>query len=244
MCMEKNTSIEKIREIEQEVFKIYDELVEIEEISTYKSILIGKKINLLISKLYYLVKNTINEDQNKREKILEKLKKYRILILISLIVFLIFPLIGLILSGTYLWLTLKLKEKLSELIKPEEKDDIFNKVTDLSNTVTNIYTFLEKKSEKRIQRLANERIDNMNQTLNVYLANTYLQLILSKETESDLVTVSNEVAIILVKMLQEDLETEESDLETLLSIAKIKISTENLKSELKLSRILPKMEEK
>ena len=112
--------------------------------------------------------------------------------------------------------------------------------TDIKCIVDNIYTFLEVKSNKRIERLQKERKNNMEETLKMNIANSWLEIVLGSDIAEENIsaTLPKEIEKIIVKILQEDLNTLETNLFILISMAKNRINENSvvLDEDLKLSR--------
>ncbi len=214
----------KLESIEKSLSECFKEILNNEELSYYKSILWAFKINLLQYKQYEIGLNINNIDLelNINKKKLDILKT--ILYLISTLLLLTYWPIG-ILSFIYAISNSKnIKNNLSYM------QNIFNNSRELfdkcDRIAKNCQTFIGKKMEVSAERF-NEQVNNKDviDLEPYYYAQNLIDLYISFGV---LMETTPEIEEIVIKILQSDLETEESNFMTLLNLAKEKLSEEKI----------------
>ena len=238
--MEKREILNLVKEFESEFSKIYYEVSDYDEISVYKKTLLSNKAYLLALKYKDFVTQIIDEDKKITEKIKNKYKLLIVTVIVTLTIVFFFPMLSLLPFIFELYILKSIKKLKSEALTKKDIEDIESIATDINCIVNNIHTFLEGKSNKRIERLQQERKNNLEDTLKINIANSWLEIVLGTDFDDKniLNTLPKEIEEIIVKMLQEDLDTLETDLLTLISMAKHKIKENSvvLDDDLKLSR--------
>lgn len=238
--MKKKEALTFAKEFEIEFSKIYYEVMGYDEISIYKKTLLSNKSYLLALKYKDFINKLIEEDKKATQKVKNRFKLMIITAVIELVSIFAFPLISFLPFIAEIYVLVSLKKLEKETLTKQDLVEIEKLATEISVIVENISTFLEAKSNKRIERLQNERKNNMEETLKINIANSWLEIVLesnfSKEALS--VTLPKEIEEIIIKILQEDLNLEEDNLFVLLDIAKNKIQENSivLEDELKLTR--------
>ena len=210
--------------VEGELTKCFKEILDNEELSYYKGVLWAFKVNLLELKQYEIGLNINNIDLelNINKKKLRILKT--ILYLISTLFLLTYWPVGILAFIYAIGNNIKIKDNLAYM------QNIFNNSRDLfakcDRIAQNCQTFIWKKMEISAERF-NEQINNK-EVINLepyYYAQNLIDLYINFD---ELMATTPEIEAIVVKMLQSDLETEESNFMTLLNMAKDKLSEEKI----------------
>ncbi len=210
--------------VEGELTKCFKEILDNEELSYYKGVLWAFKVNLLELKQYEIGLNINNIDLelNINKKKLRILKT--ILYLISTLFLLTYWPVGILAFIYAIGNSIKIKDDLAYM------QNIFNNSRDLfakcDRIAQNCQTFIGKKMEISAERF-NEQINNK-EVINLepyYYAQNLIDLYINFD---ELMATTPEIEAIVVKMLQSDLETEESNFMTLLNMAKDKLSEEKI----------------
>ena len=209
---------------EEKLTDSYSEILNYEELSYYKGVLIAFKVNLIQLKQYEVgieinnIDLKLNKDKNKI--LIMQIMMY----LISIITFFNFWPLG-IFSFAYTYKNVKeFKNNVAYM------QNIFNKSRDLfdkcDRIAQNCQTFINKKMTVGAERF-NEQINNK-EVIDLepyYYAQNLIDLYISFD---ELMDTTPEIKRIVVKMLQSDLGTTESDFMTLLNMAKEKLSEEKI----------------
>lgn len=239
--MERKKVIEYSDYIENEFSEIYYELMGCDEISVYKKSLLISKANLLALKYKKFADEIIEDDKKLKRKLQLKLKLMIIFAFIECVCIFLLPIAFIIPSIVKLYLLISSKKLEREVLTEKEWDEIRKTASNVETIVTNIETFLEVKSNKRVERLQEERKNNIKEALMIDVANRWLESFFDFEIDIDdnfTITMPKEIEDILIKMLQDDLKVEEDNLVTLLKMAMANIKSNNIveQDELKLTR--------
>ena len=217
-----------LMKLEKYINDLYFEIVSCEEISIYKDNLLEMKVNIL--------NNYLNDVKNvlSFQKKLDKISLYTYL----------FTLVSLLFIGVSLYIPL-LVNLISALVRVFIRKNVNQNIIDneieincLEITLANCQTFLESKTTKKIDSLEPVQDDDK---INVeIMANEFLQ----KYLNGEILQIDDNTKEVVINILKDDLGVEEQNLGVLLKLAKLKISRENLESELKLVRKNGKIDEK
>ena len=210
--------------VESDLSECFTNIMNKEELSYYKGVLLAFKINLLQLKQYTIGLNINNIDLKLNEDKKKIIVMHIMMYLISIITFFNFWPLG-IFSFIYSYKTSKKTQNNLASIQ-----DIFNKSRELfdkcDRIALNCQTFIGKKMEISAERF-NEQINNK-EVIDLepyYYAQNLIDLYISFDKLMD---TTPEIQDIVVKMLQNDLCATESDFMTLLNMAKEKLSEEKI----------------
>jgi len=235
--MTKKDALKELSEVENQISKIYYNIMSSNEISVYKEQLLSTKLNLLAFKIESISNSIIYYKKLETKKIVKKIILTILLEIISFVMIFISLAVSLIMQPIILLSAVKI---IGDYISNDEEKlnaRIIERLTEIRNIANNCDTFMTAKITKREERLSEQRMKLKAESLDVDLANEYLGNYINT---GELPEISDNIKETLIKMLQEDLETEESDLEALLSLASDKFLMKNLNEELKLNMILIK----
>ncbi len=213
-----------LEKVEQDLTKCFNDILSNEELSYYKGVLWAFKVNLIQLKQYEIGLNINNIDLelniNKKKLVILK----AILYLISTLLLLTYWPVGILAFVYAIGNNIKIKDNLAYMQKIfNESRDLFSKCDRIAQ---NCQTFIGKKMEISAERF-NEQINNK-EVIDLepyYYAQNLIDLYISFD---ELIDTTPEIEEIVVKILQSDLETEESDFMTLLDMAKEKLSEEKI----------------
>lgn len=216
-------------EIEKEAFEIYKKVMDDIKLPEYYLYELLQKNEYLRSRLYSVLNlinlvldDEVNKDFYNRTKVF-------ITSVINALLLIIVPSVGIITSGIYsFYLLNKLsKTKNEELTKLEEElRALIDRINSVVINIDNNEVFLKKKvkelTKERIEEVSHDK-EKVNRILEAnILIQDYLNYgKLPKSAKEDV----KEVA---VNMLRQDLNSNETDLETLLNLAKKQISLDTL----------------
>ena len=209
---------------ERDLSKCFNDILSNEELSYYKGVLLTFKVNLIQLKQYEIGLNINNIDLelniNKKKLTILNIIMY----LISTLFLLTYWPIGILSFVCAISNSRNIKNNLAYM------QNIFNNSRDLfakcDRIAQNCQTFIGKKMEISAERF-NEQV-NSKETINLepyYYAQNLIDLYINFD---ELMVTTPEIEAIVVKMLQSDLETEESNFMTLLNMAKEKLSEEQI----------------
>lgn len=203
-------------EIEQDFLETYQEIMYVEEISSYKNALLDNKMKMITKSLNNLLLEIDCYKNSQTQKFTDRFKALLIMLLISIIALLFNPLIGL---GSGLLSTIGIF-KLHNQIKEEKESvnfkHIIKSVKSKLKSLEKLKNILGVKAQKREVLLQRERVMTGKNCLDIDLAN----IALGKYLDTlELPEMSKDVKIALIKMLQEDLHSKENNLSVLLDLA-------------------------
>lgn len=205
---------EKIEQIDKETFKIFCDVSENKEISVYKNMLLNAKLDILESSLETTLITLLNTETKK----INKLLKFQKLILgscaVAFVLLFINPIIGLCIYLLNLLMFIKVNNKdLKETISIDETNTYLEKVKQMETLFQNCRTFLNVHTNYELEH-REEDLEN-DDLRKIDLANEHIEIAL---LNSGNVEIPEEIQGIMIKMLQADLETDESDLNKLMQM--------------------------
>ena len=230
----------ELESVEKDLGECFTNIMNNEELSYYKGVLLAFKVNLLQLKQYTIGLNINNIDLKLNEDKKKIIIMHIMMYLVSIITFFNFWPLG-IFSFIYSYKTSKKTQNNLASIQT-----MFNKSRELfdkcDRIAKNCQTFIDKKLEVGAERF-NEKINNK-EVIDLepyYYAQNLIDLYVNFDK---LIETNPEIEEIVVKMLQSDLETEECDFMTLLNMAKNKISEDKiLEKKLKSEELYQKYDE-
>ena len=214
----------ELEQVYRDLSKCFSDILDNEELSYYKGVLWTFKVNLLQLKQYEIGLNINNIDLelNINKKKLTILKTLMYLMSI-LFLFTYWP-VGILTFAYAISNSKNIKNNLAYMQNIfNESRDLFDKCDRISQ---NCQTFIIKKMEISAERF-NEQVNNK-EVIDLepyYYAQNLIDLYINFD---ELMETTPEIEEIVIKMLQSDLETEESDFMTLLNMAKNKLSEEQI----------------
>ena len=227
----KQKGIKILNEVSNEAFEIQKEALDDKEHQEYYLYELLQKNKYLKSRIEESLK-LINEDLEEKFK-QDKIKRLNLLLLgifgiissivapgaISMLITLIY--------GITAYKDIKTRlEKMKDNSLPKEMLDVFQKITGITTNIENNETFILKKvkeiSKKRLEEVKTNPI-KVNKILE---ANIIIQDYINYERLPQ--QISEDIKLIIVNMLRQDLNSNETDLETLLKQAKEKVSLDTL----------------
>ncbi|MBQ7031646.1 MAG: hypothetical protein IJY87_00340 [Bacilli bacterium] len=239
--MNKIELYKEIDSVEQQISRIYFEIMDQNEISPYRRGLIEEKLNLLAMKLEAIVGSIGIINHIEITEIKKKMKRTGILSILVLVLMFINPLLALPVNLYTMHRLMKLRGLLFNKKEDEQAEEVEKQLKTISIMVQNCDTFMNAKYKKREERIISESSDRDQEISKINAANEALGYILFGGNVTEL---PEELKFYITKMLQEDLETDEETLEVLVNMAREKISIETLNNELDLKMQLIKIEEK
>lgn len=231
--------------VEKEFYKIYSELIDAEEISLYKSELLKTKIVILAEYLSDYIQDLNDYNKELKTKYKKMINITYIVTLLSILVIFLNPWLPAIVNLICMFIRTKIHKNYQENNKGTYIEDECNGMMIL---IQNCFTFLEKKERNREEAVAKQCRNNPEKIREIIMSNFILQSYLESDDVGDINEMifccDEKIKISLIQILQDDLHTDNNNLEELLATAKEKVSVEILAKELKLSRNLSKKDEK
>ena len=225
--MDKELLIKKVEDINKEVTKIFDIVCDEKEISMYKIQLLNSKLNLLSNSLDETMLTLLNGTSFELKWFMLRQTITIILSIIALIIMFFSLPIGLIIAGisgvSWFKLSREANIKAKEIIKVDEVVNIANEMVPIFD---NCYTFLNGRTNYNLENKPEELEDEELRKIN--LANHHIELVMANNTKD---LIPEEIQETMIKLLQDDLQTDERDLEKLLEIAVKKIISEQRQNE-------------
>ena len=238
----KKEMYEEIDKTEKEVDKIYFEITNSDTISQYKKNLLLQKLMLLHSKIESMIKG-INLCRDTETKFLKK--KYIIcviLIILNSIFLVLAPLVSLpifFLLMTNLSSATKLISGMDKMKNEKELEEQINRLDILFH---NCEMFLNKKTNKYMEHLKEGINKNNEEVMILAYANDLLGYYLIEE--ENIPEYSIEVKDALIKMLQDDLQTDVESLDELIELDKNKLEYQTINEEMNLGMNITTLERK
>ena len=234
--MTKKEIYDEVQILEHKLSKVYYEIMNAENISFFHNYKINKKLLLITENLTELFSEY--EFNNKLEKL--KLLCLALLSSFNAIISFLFILTQNPCAMATLFFGLYTSFKGMKLCKQDPNIDTELKKTlnDMFIITTNCETFINKKMKNYELRITNELEEKNENIVAFFLANNILQSYLEGEIAE--IPNNNKINQIIVRILQEDLNTDINDIEVLMAMAKDKISREKISEELQLARKNPK----
>lgn len=235
--MKKFDRLNTIRNIILEIDKIYYEIMDADEISYYRNMLLAEKLNLIYQKLE-LETTLYTQKSSEAHNKIKKLEKLMILLSLSLLAltFLLPIELLILLAVCYMSLQVKVFSKIEELrgdtISLEESEEIEIISKNVAIVLSNINTFSEAKYRKSIVNMASKSehyIDEIEYNTAVSLLEFYLHTDMP-------ILVSHNIEYIIVNILKNDLNTSVNDIQELINLAKLRMKEESKEQTLSLNR--------
>ena len=232
--MNKEELYKEIDGVEQQISRIYFDIMDQSEISPYKKCLLEEKLNLLTMKLESVIFAITFINHNETQELRKKLKRTGILSILVLILMFINPLIALPLNLYTMHRLMKLKDQLFNKKDEERAKEVEQQLRTIKIIAQNCDTFMTSKYKKREERILEESIISDINHANAILGNILYT--------GKIIELPDEIKFYVIKMLQDDLETKEESLEELVKMAREKMSIETLNDDLELKLNLVKIE--
>lgn len=203
-------------EAEQEFLRVYNDLMRNDEVSLLKNDILDNEIQILALSFKNILLEIDMYRNNQRENYIKKLQLILLLIIVSLIIAIINPFFGVI--GTLLCIRgfFKTRDNAIEDIEHLEFKTIINNVKNKLDSLEELKSILNIKNKKREARLEKERLKSKKGYLAIDLANKALGVYL---TTLEIPNMSDTVQWALIRMLQDDFNTKETNIEVLLNLA-------------------------
>lgn len=220
-----------LKEIEDEVFEIYKEVLEEKDYQEYYLLELVQKneyLNSRTCKVLETFNQGLKEEQDKRKK---KRTKMILFGLFSILTSILAPTeISLIVSTAYIIIAGRDIKKVLEQRKnaTDEKEalELFQKIASLSTNIENNRTFITKKIKEASKSRVETSKKEPEKVNKVIAANSMIQDYLNYDRLPE--NVDEDIKNTAVNMLRQDLNSNNTDLETLLREAKEKVSLDTL----------------
>lgn len=213
--MEKDLLIKKVEDINKEVNKIFDMVTDENEISVYKSQLLYAKLNLLSDSLDETMVTLLGGTILEVKWFMLRRTLAIILAIISLITMFINLPVGLALIGVAGFSIHKLNRE--GMIKSQELlrvDGITKTANEMVTVFDNCYSFLNGRTNSELESKPEKLEDKDLRKIDI--ANHHIEFVMATGIKED---IPLDIQNVMIKMLQDNLGTDESDLEKLLEIA-------------------------
>jgi len=209
-------------DIERELNKIFDIVSSENEISLYKGSLLEQKINLLELKMVEILNQLIVKYNTKSDS-LEKITRFlRIMLIVDTLIMFVNPLLG---ASLHVLTTFSYYKVIMEIGKHRKESKKVNPILEHGDSIEviidNCRRFLEARTNEELEYKDGELEDRELRMIN--LANEHIELIVNGATIDG---IPNEMQEMMVKILQENLGTDEKDFDKLLYMATEKIAAE------------------
>lgn len=212
---------------------IYYEVIDTEEISYYRKLLLSRKGILIYEKLDSEIKNFLEEDLITQDKIQKYIQYCKVIGIISLLLSLVSPYILVVLIFILFKMTNKIQKMSESLITKEENDDLKKTLKEMAIVTQNIDTFVTTKHRKYQQ---NDQKYYISETY-YYDYNLINKMLLIILTSNMRMNVPIEVKNAMISILQSDLNTNIDDFEELIKMAREQLSQESIEKEMCLNRV-------
>lgn len=220
-----------LREIEDEVFEIYKEVLEEKDYQEYYLLELVQKNEYLNSRLCKVLETFNQGLKEEQEKSKKKKVKMILFALFSILTSILAPVeISLIVSTAYIIIAGRDIKKVLEQRKnasvEKEVLELFQKITNITTNIENNRTFITKKikesSKNRVETFKKEP----RKVNKVLAANSMIQDYLNYDKLPE--CIDEDIKNTAVNILKQDLNSNNGDLETLLREAKEKVSLDTL----------------
>lgn len=226
----KEQGISLLEEVEIKAFEIYKKALASKEFSEYYLLELMKQNDLLktdVNTALNMIKKGLKEEKASSKKDRYKLVTVgTICVLISMSV----PITTLILLPTYVALVSKYLKNRNEIIRNKiienEQTYISKKEKDIMTNIDNNETFLRKKYKELSKSRISKIEENPERIYKVMNANIIIQDYINYGKEPD--NIDEETKKVVISMLRQDLDTKETDLKTLLEMAKAEVKQEEI----------------
>lgn len=213
----------------KEAFKIFNIMLDNDKLPNYYLVQLAQRNETLkneVLKALYVFKTSLE-----REIISDRLERILIIFstLLNIGLLLTVPLVGLATSLVYGYNIIKLinsKRKKIQEHPEKELDSVIDKENDIMNNIKNNEMMILRKTIKNLKENTLDAVGNPQKALLVMEANSIIQDYLETGIIPKNIDDAHKKAII--NILQKDLNTDETDLETILKEAKIKVSEDTL----------------
>lgn len=231
----KELGIRLLDDVERKAFEIYKKALDSKEYSEYYLLELMKQNESLkedIASALAIINKGLEEEINKSKK-----ERFKMATLGTICVFtsMFIPMVSLIVIPTYGYLLVKylkkVKEKTGNDALLKESLDVFQKVTGIMTNIENNETFLNKKYKELTKGRIDELKGNSTKINRIMDANIIIQDYINYDRLPE--SIDEETKKTIINMLQQDLDTKETNLETLLTMAKTNVSKDTLSKELK-----------
>lgn len=220
---------------ERKAFEIYKKALDSKEFSEYYLLALMRQNESLkedIASALAIINKGLEEEINKARK-----ERFKMATLGTACVFasIFIPMVSLIVVPAYGFLLVKylkkVKEKTGNDALLKESLDVFQKVAGIMTNIENNETFLNKKYKELTKNRIDELKENSTKVNRIMDANIIIQDYINYERLPE--SIDEETKKTIINMLQQDLDTKETNLEALLMMAKINVSKDTLSKELK-----------
>lgn len=220
-----------LKEIEDEVFEIYKEVLEEKDYQEYYLLELVQKNEYLNSRLCKVLETFnqgLKEEQDKRKKKRIKMILYGVF---SILTSILAPAgISIVVSTAYIIIAGRDIKKVLEQRKNEsiEKEalELFQRIGSISTNIENNRTFITKKIKEASKSRVETSKKEPEKVNKVIAANSMIQDYLNYDRLPE--CVDEDIKNTAVNMLRQDLNSNNADLETLLREAKEKVSLDTL----------------
>ena len=224
--MEFDNSFKKILDIEKELNNIFSIVTSEKEISSYKSMLLSMKLNILKDILDNIILSLMQESIINIYNTLKYQKVNFILFIVAFVLLFINPTVGLSLNLFSWFLKFKLDKKMFEAKNDMHRVEEINEKTRLmSITFDNCNRFLNARTNVMLE----SREDEINdiELKKIELGNETIQIAIMGGFKDNIPVELQEV---VKNILQDDLKTDEEDIDKLIQMAGEKLSGESTKN--------------
>ena len=237
--MERINRFQDIDFLEDEFSKIYYDLIDCKEVSVFQKYLMYSKMLKIGNEYEKVVNEIMDNDRKNNALITKKLKVSMVIAILTLLLIFVAPIFTIPMAIFQVYNLKKIDYLKGQTMNKSEYTRFSEKVHGIKNILDNISTFIAVKEHARIEKMHLEREQNFLDALSINVANSFLETFFNSDMDlNEQIWISPQVANALVKILQEDLHTEENNLMNLLGIAKEKMQAKELEEEiaLKLTR--------
>lgn len=231
----KELGIRLLDDVERKAFEIYKKALDSKEYSEYYLLELMKQNESLkedIASALAIINEGTAEELDKVRK-----EKYKTVTLATagVVTTMFVPTMGVILipsSVALVGLYLKKRKKVMNTdTMLKETSDRFRKVTNILTNIENNETFLNKRYKELTKDRVDELKENPTKVNRIMDANIIIQDYINYDRLPE--SIDEETKKTIINMLQQDLDTKETNLETLLTMAKTNVSKDTLSKELK-----------
>lgn len=227
----KQESYKMLKEIEDEAFEIYKDVLEEKDYQEYYLLELVQKneyLNSRICKVLEMFNQGLKEEQEKSKK-----KKVKMILfgLFSILTSILAPVeISLIVSTAYIIIAGKDIKKVLEQRKKatieKEALELFQKIASLSTNIENNRTFITKKIKEASKSRVETSKKEPEKVNKVIAASSMIQDYLNYDKLPE--SIDTDIKNTAVNMLRQDLNSNSEDLDTLLKEVKDKVSLDTL----------------
>ena len=209
-----NYTLNKVKDIEKEIYKIFHVVTTEEQISQYKGTLLNEKINILETNFSEILTYIIRNYNKKTYMIKKSVNGISYGFIFSLTFMLINPYVTLLLNCILIFLKLKLDRV---ILEHQNMSEVVYNIIDRSDkfdiTIDNCRRFLQSKIKEDIVYRDNELEDK--ELNKLILANEHIEIAVNG---FGLDSIPEEMQEVMKKILQTELQTDEENLDVLLHL--------------------------